>query len=49
MTSISLSRFIIKSQDTDSEAESQFDNGRIVIVWEKAAQDLNRQQCLQVK
>ena len=30
---------MINSNDAESEAENQPDNGRFVIVWEKAARD----------
>ena len=36
---IFLSRFIINLHDAESEAASQSDNGRIVIVWERTARD----------
>ena len=43
MTSFSYSRLNIILHDPQSEAKSQLDNGRVITVWEKAAQDLNRQ------
>ena len=39
LTSFSGSQIIINSNDAESEAENQPDNGRFVIVWEKAARD----------